>query len=70
MNKPIIPKTFFKTIPENQFDIRTTLDPVSSLHSLQNNKNLTTIPSRTLNPLKEHKTQVLNRKKYTIFGVE
>ncbi len=70
LNRPIIPKTFFKTIPENQFDIRTTLDPVSSLHSLQNNKNLTTISSKTLNPLKEHQINILNRKRNTIFGRE
>ena len=68
LNKPIIPKTFGKTISKNQYDIRSTTDAVSGLADLQKNKNLTEIKTKTANPLLEHKTNILNRKSDKIFG--
>ena len=59
-----------KKVPKNQTDIRTRLDPVSILRPFQkaNNKEIT-IPSKTLNPFREHSTDVLSRiHEETLFG--
>eukprot|EP01040_Poterioochromonas_malhamensis_P000306 gene306-323_t len=51
-----------KKVPDNQVNIRTTLDPVSVLQNLQyKNGKEVIIPSKTLNPLTEHTSDVLSR---------
>jgi len=63
LNKPIGIQDLYKNPLDNEYNVRTTLDPVSFLlpFSRQNNDKVTTIPSQTFNPLAEHKTDVLNR---------
>jgi hypothetical protein len=72
LNKPTIPMDLIKgkKVPKNQTDIRTSRDPVSILRPFQkpNNKEIT-IPSKTLNPFREHSTDVLSRlHEDTLFG--
>jgi hypothetical protein len=72
LNKPTIPMDLIKgrKLPKNQTDIRTSRDPVSILRPFQkaNNKEIT-IPSKTLNPFREHSTDVLSRMhEETLFG--
>jgi hypothetical protein len=60
---------FRKKTPNNEYDIRTSLDPVSALLPFETGKNKFTIPSRTYNPITEHKTGVLdNLPEDTMFG--
>lgn len=63
LNKPIGLQDLYTKPVANEYNIRTTLDPVSFLlpYSRQNNDKVITIPSKTVNPLKEHKTDVLDR---------
>jgi len=52
----------FKKKPQDtQYDIRSSLDPVSSLLPLESGKNQFTIPSQSYDPVAEHKTDVLDR---------
>jgi hypothetical protein len=72
LNRPTIPMDIIKgkKVPKNQTDIRTSRDPVSILRPFQkaSNKEIT-IPSKTLNPFKEHSTDVLSRlHAETLFG--
>lgn len=61
LNKFVPPRDYiynmFFSKPKNETDIRTTLDPVSTLVSGK----IFTIPSTTINPLAEHSTDVLGR---------
>lgn len=61
LNKPVGPIDIFNSVPSNQTDYKTTLDPVSFLRPLQNGNNYENIPSYTINPYVEHATQTLNR---------
>jgi hypothetical protein len=63
LNKPIGIQDLYSKPLANEYNVRTTLDPVSFLlpFSKQNNDKLITIPSKTINPLAEHKTDVLDR---------
>jgi hypothetical protein len=72
LNNPTIPLDLIKgkKNPKNQTDIRTSLDPVSISRPFQkaSNKEIT-IPSKTLNPFREHSTNVLSRlHAETLFG--
>jgi hypothetical protein len=72
LNRPTIPLDLIKgkKVPKNQTDIRTSRDPVSILRPFQkaNNKEIT-IPLKTLNPFREHSTDVLSRMhEDTLFG--
>lgn len=60
-NKPTLPLDIFKKLPNKQYDIRTTIDPVSILQPLQRGSADLTIPSKTINPFKEHSIDALNR---------
>lgn len=55
------PQDLFKPISDKEFNVRTSLDPVSALLPIKQNKNTFTIPSVSLNPLTEHKTDTLKR---------
>jgi predicted esterase YcpF (UPF0227 family) len=68
VNKAVIPKTTLDVVPKNQFDIRSSRDVVSALP--ERNKNLHTIHSKTWNPLKEHKTEILLRQPDRVYGKE
>jgi hypothetical protein len=68
VNKAVIPKTTLDVVPKNQFDIRSSRDVVSALP--ERNKNLHTIHSKSWNPLKEHKTEVLLRQPNRVYGKE
>jgi len=63
LNKPIGIQDLYTKPLANEYNVRTTLDPVSFLlpYSKHNNDKVTTIPSKTINPLEEHKTDVLDR---------
>ena len=63
MNKPVGLQDLYTKPLTNEYNIRTTLDPVSFLlpFSKQKDHNVTTIPSQSINPLEEHKTDVLDR---------
>ena len=50
-----------KKTPENEYNVRTKLDPVSALLPLKKADNVLTIPSKTFNPLAEHTVDVLDR---------
>jgi hypothetical protein len=72
LNNPTIPLDLIKgkKIPNNQTDMRTSRDPISILRPFQkaNNKKIT-IPSKSLNPFREHSTDVLSRMHAeTLFG--
>ncbi len=63
LNKPTLPEDVIKKrkVSKNQYDIKTTLDPVSILKPFQKDKKDIVIKSETLNPLKEHSSNVLER---------
>jgi hypothetical protein len=63
LNKPIGIQDLYSKPLDNEYNVRTTLDPVSFLlpYSRHNNDKVITIPSKTINPLEEHKTDVLDR---------
>lgn len=63
LNKPTLPEDVIKKrkVSKNQYDIKTTLDPVSILKPFQQDKKDIVIKSETLNPLKEHSSNVLDR---------
>lgn len=62
LNKPVnITDALFTRVPKSQTDIRTQYDPVSFLRPFQRGSKVETIKSTTKNPLKEHKTSVLER---------
>ena len=59
LNKYVPPKDAFKKPSDKEYNIRTYRDPASVL--TPSDPNLITIPSRSFNPLTEHKTDVLDR---------
>jgi hypothetical protein len=60
---------FKKKIPDNEYDIRTSQDPASALLPFESGKNKYTIPSVSYDPVKEHKTDTLDRlPEDTMFG--
>jgi hypothetical protein len=63
LNKPIGIQDLYSKPLDSEYNVRTTLDPVSFLlpYSRHNNDKVITIPSKTINPLEEHKTDVLDR---------
>jgi hypothetical protein len=63
LNKPTLPLDLIqrKRVKNNQTDIKTSKDPVSILRGLQKGKKATVMKSKTLNPLKEHSVDVLDR---------
>lgn len=59
-----LPYDILRTQKDNEYKIRTAIDPVSMLeplHPYQNSKNNLTIPSESYNPLEEHKAHNLER---------
>jgi hypothetical protein len=64
LNKFIPPMDFVnpfrKKSPDNEYDIRTSLDPASALLPFESGKNHFTIPSRSYDPVKEHSTDTLD----------
>ena len=62
-NKPTLPLDLFKKkkLPDKQYDIRTSRDPVSILQPLQKGSNDMVIDSKTINPLTEHSIDALDR---------
>lgn len=70
LNKPVIPADIIKNrrVSKNQTDIRTSGDAVSLLRPLQKGKKAVTIPSNTINPLKEHSTETLNKLDNVVIG--
>jgi hypothetical protein len=64
LNKAVASKDIGKKVSSKETNIRTKYDPVSAamgLFGLRKDKNTFTIPSTSLNPLKEHSTEVLKR---------
>ena len=64
LNGAVAPLDLLHKQQDHEFVVRTKHDPVSYLHSLnpkKNDKNTTTIKSKSLNLLNEHKTDVLDR---------
>jgi hypothetical protein len=62
LNGATTPWDIGKKVPDNQVNIRTTLDPISMFQNLQNNNGKEIlIPSTTWNPLTEHSSDVLSR---------
>jgi hypothetical protein len=62
LNKPTTIYDMNKKPKENQYDIKTNLDPVSLLKPIEkDNSNSINIKSKTLNPLTEHSTETLKR---------
>ncbi len=65
LNAPLTPLDLIKKkkVGPNIYNIRTKLDPVSILKNVSNNnnKNDIVIPSTTINPLKEHSVNTLDR---------
>ena len=60
LNRAVAGRDLFKNpVKDNEYSIRTTLDPVS--YFLPKNDKTTTIPSTTINPLTEHSTDVVKR---------
>ena len=59
----------FRKTPSNEYDIRSSLDPVSALLPFDSGSKKYTIPSRSFNPIAEHKTDVLDAvPKDTMYG--
>lgn len=52
---------FRKKPSDKEYDIRTSLDPVSALLPIESGKNKFTIPSRTYDPIAEHSVNTLDR---------
>ena len=65
-NKPIIPQEIFKQTRKNETSIRTKLDPVSILGSL--NPNSKQVSTKTLNPITAHATNQLGEIKNEFIG--
>ncbi len=65
-NKPIIPQEIFKQTRKNETSIRTKMDPVSILGSL--NPNIKQISTKTLNPITAHNTAQLGEIKNEFVG--
>jgi hypothetical protein len=61
LNGAYAPQDLFKPISNKEFNIRTSLDPVSALLPLKQHKNTFTIPSVSMNPLTEHSVDTLAR---------
>jgi len=61
LNKAVSPLDAIQKTSEKEINIRTSRDPVSALLPLRNSDRTITIPSETLNPFTEHKTDVLGR---------
>ncbi len=60
-NGPVLPIDLMKKHKDNEYHIRTSLDPISILQPLSPfNKNTITIPSDNINPLDQHKVDKLN----------
>lgn len=60
---------FKKKTPDNEYDIRTSLDPASALLPFASGKNKYTIPSISYDPVKEHSVNTLdNVPDDTMFG--
>jgi hypothetical protein len=60
---------FRKKTPDNEYDIRTSLDPASALLPFESGKNKYTIPSVSYDPVKEHSVSALdNLPEDTMFG--
>lgn len=53
-------KDAFRTTPDNEFNVRSSVDIVSGL-TAPNSKNVLTIPAQSANLLAEHSSDVLNR---------
>ena len=60
-NKALIPYDLNRELPNNQYDIRTDYDLVSVLKHFKKHKNDVVIPSESLDPFNEHKSNTLNR---------
>lgn len=61
ISKPVVPKTLLNKSLPNQYEIRSSLDPVSILKPFQKDKSNIVIPATTYNPLTEHSYKVLER---------
>jgi hypothetical protein len=61
LNKAVSPLDALKKTSEKETNLRTQYDPVSFLLPFTKSKNIITIPSKTLNPLAEHKIDTLDR---------
>ena len=70
LNKPVTPGDIIKgkRVPKNQTDIRTSRDAVSILRPLQRRKKAITIKSDSLNLLKEHGTNELDKLNNVLIG--
>jgi hypothetical protein len=60
-NKPTLPLDILKKLPDKQYDIRTSRDPVSILQPLQKGSSDLVINSKTINPFIEHSIDALDR---------
>ena len=65
-NKPIIPQEIFKQTRKNETSIRTKMDPVSILGSL--NPNIKQVSTKTVNPITAHATSQLGEIKNEFVG--
>ena len=65
-NKPILPYDMFKQTRKNETAIRTKLDPVSILGSM--NPNIKQISTKTINPITAHATSQLGEAKNEFIG--
>jgi len=62
LNKPVNAQDLLTSVPDKQYDIKTSGDPVSKLRGLQRGKKAIVIKSKTFsNPLTEHSINVLDR---------
>jgi len=62
LNKPVNAQDVLSSVPDKQYDIKTSGDPVSKLRGLQRGKKAIVIKSKTFsNPLTEHSINVLDR---------
>ena len=64
LNGAVVPSDMFDKQKDNEHIIRSKYDPVSALHTLNPYKNKSTtytIDSKTINPLVEHSTDILER---------
>ncbi len=60
-NGPVLPIDLVRKHKDNEYDIRTSLDPISVLKPLSPfNKNTITIPSDNINPLDQHRVDKLD----------
>jgi len=65
-NKPILPNEIFHQTKKNETSIRTKLDPVSILGTI--NPNIQQISTKTINPIKAHNIEQLNAVKNEFIG--